>query len=599
MKLSDYLEKMLNASLWIRKVVAANISNLLMISGVLLIFAAIYDIGFIQSEKENSFLITLYHHSLWVWTILFVLRNILNLLNPLKKRKTKFIDFGVLLLLYFLRGYCYPEHLSWLPGEAKYILVPVYFIITLMEISRNAVHISTRKVNPAMVFVLSFLLLILGGTGLLLLPQATTNGISLMDALFTATSAVCVTGLIVVDTATAFTKIGQSIIILLIQAGGLGIMTFAGFLGHIFSGGSSFQNQLMVKDFISNENMNNVMKSLYKIIFITLLVEGIGAAWIFFSLPENLFTDFGEKIYFSIFHAISAFCNAGFSTFTDNLYDIRLRFNYNMHMAVAILLIFGGLGFPIVFNFYHFIKHWLKNIFLRIFAKRRFVHLPHLMNINSKIILLTTAVLLFLGTVLYYIFEYNTTLADHHGIGKWVTAFFGATTPRTAGFNTVDMTLFTFPTIMIYLLLMWIGASPGGTGGGIKTTTFAVATMNIWSLVRGKENVVIFKRDILSESMRKAFAIISLSLIVLGFSTFLIYSFDGHHSLVHIAFETFSAYSTVGLTLGITPTLSEPSKLVLIITMFIGRVGMLTFLMAFFYKNTMDRYRYPSGEIMY
>lgn len=223
---------------------------------------------------------------------------------------------------------------------------------------------------------------------------------------------------------------------------------------------------------------------------------------------------------------------------------------------------------------------------------------PWVLNINSRIILVTSAVLLVVGTLLFYRFEYHNTLEEHTGFGKWAVAFFGAATPRTAGFNSVDTSALHLHTLMIVFLLMWIGASPGSTGGGIKTSTFAVSVLNLLSMARGKERVEIFRREISPQSLKRAFAVISLSLVAIGASVFLIASFEPDKELLAIAFESFSAYSTVGLSLGITGDLSSPSKVVLVLLMFAGRVGLLTVLSAVLQNTPNTPYRYPSEEVL-
>lgn len=220
-----------------------------------------------------------------------------------------------------------------------------------------------------------------------------------------------------------------------------------------------------------------------------------------------------------------------------------------------------------------------------------------MLNINSRITLITTIALMVAGFFSFFWFEYHHTLSEHSLWGKIVTALFGATTPRTAGFNSVDMTALSFPTIMITFLLMWIGASPASTGGGIKTSTFAIATLNILSLAKGKDRIEIYRREIADISVKRAFATISLSLIVIGVGIMFITVSDPEKGLLNIAFECFSAYSTVGLSLGITGGLSDIGKLVIIAIMFVGRVSMLTIIIAFFKKVKHKNYRYPNEEI--
>lgn len=477
--------------------------------------------------------------------------------------------------------------------DAPWIYVAV-FLVFIREFSMLDLDVYQTFLNPAQLFIASFFAIVIIGAILLILPKATYSGISFVDALFTSTSAVCVTGLIVVDTGSYFTLFGQSIILFLIQAGGIGIMTFTSYFSYFFRGSSSYENQLLLKDLTNAEKMGDVFDTLKKIILLTFLIEAAGAGLIFFSLDAGLITSVSERIFFSVFHAVSAFCNAGFSTLPNSLYEPGFQFNYPLHLVIAILFIIGGIGFPIAFNFFKYIRY----IFIHRLLRRELYYVPWIININSRLVLTTTVILLLSGTLLFYLFEYDNTLAEHRGIGKIVTAFFGAATPRTAGFNSVDTSALKLSTLMVVFLLMWIGASPGSTGGGIKTTTFAIGTLNFLSIARGKDRLEVFRREVSEISVRRAFAIISLSLIVIGLSAFFIAIFDPEQHLLSIAFESFSAYSTVGLSLGITADLSVESKTVVILTMFIGRVGMLTILAAFLRKMKHFKYRYPSEDIL-
>ncbi len=472
-------------------------------------------------------------------------------------------------------------------------------LLFLREMSLVQVVFRRSFLNPAQLFVLSFLFLIFSGSSLLMLPNATIDGnISFLDALFTSTSAVCVTGLAVVDTGKYFTVFGQVVILFLIQLGGIGIMTVTSYFSYYFRGGSSYETHLTLKDMVNSDKLGEVFGVLKKIILLTLGIEAVGAAFIYFNLNNELFKSIGDQVYFSVFHAVSSFCNAGFSTLSNSLYEEGFRFNYPFHMIITLLLISGGIGFPIMFNFIHYIRVQVRTKLIPLGLKRKVVHKPWVININTRIVLYTTAILLFAGTVAIYIFEYNNTLAEHSGAGKVVTAFLGSASPRTAGFNSVNMGELLPHTVMIILFLMWVGASPGSTGGGIKTSTLAIGTLNFISLARGKDRVEVFRREIAATSLARAFAIISLSLIVVGFSTFLLVLFEPEKELIALAFESFSAYSTVGLSLNLTPSLGFPSKVVIIVVMFIGRVSMLTILVAFFKAVRNQKYRYPTETIL-
>lgn len=463
------------------------------------------------------------------------------------------------------------------------------------EFSELNINFKRQILNPAQLFVFSFLGIVLLGSLLLLLPNATVNPISFMDALFTSTSAVCVTGLIVLDTATDFTTFGQTIILFLIQIGGLGILTFASYFSYFFKGGTSYENQLALSDITSSRKLGEVFSTLKYIILITFGIELFSAMMIYSSLDSSLFVSQLDMIFFSVFHAISAFCNAGFSTLTDSVYDGAFRFNYFLQIILVLTFVLGGLGFPIVVNILKYLKYKLRTLFNR--EIRAMIYRPWVLNLNSRITLITTFAISAVSFVFFYILEYHNTLAEHEGIGKVVTAIFSATTPRTAGFNVIDTSSMGFSTMMLVILLMWIGASPQSTGGGIKTSTLAIATLNIVSLAKGKSRIEIFRREIADISVRRAFAIISLSLIVIGLAIMVITAFEPRLSLLEIAFECFSAYSTVGLSLGITAELSSVSKLVIIVVMFVGRISMLSLVIAVFNKVKHKNYSYPKEEI--
>lgn len=466
----------------------------------------------------------------------------------------------------------------------------------IREFAEQKVNYKRTLLNPAQLFIASFLVIILIGTFLLMLPNATYTEISYLDALFTSTSAVCVTGLIVVDTGSFFTQFGQTIILLLIQLGGIGILTFASYFSYFFKGGSNYENQLVLSDLTNSQKLSDVFSTLKRILVITFSIEIIGGLLIYTSLNNALLPTFFERIFFTVFHAVSAFCNAGFSTLPNSLYESGFRFNYPLQSYIIVLFVIGGLGFPIVVNVLKYLKYWIVNKFQN-FSKNDIQHKPWVLNLNSRITLITTFSLTIIGTVLFYLSEYNNLLAPHSGIGKVVTALFGATTPRTAGFNTVDMAALNFSTLMLIFLLMWIGASPASTGGGIKTSTFAIATLNFLSLAKGKTRIEVYRREISDISVRRAFAVISLSLFVIGLGIIAISVFDSDKDLKSIAFECFSAYSTVGLSIGITASLSSASKFVIILIMFIGRVSMLSILIAVIKKVKHKNYRYPTEEI--
>ena len=466
-----------------------------------------------------------------------------------------------------------------------------YFLLRLLVLVR---HIYDIYFNPAIVFVGSFMILALTGGFLLMLPSATTNGITFTNALFTSTSAVCVTGLAVVDTSTAFTVVGQSIILVLIQLGGIGILTFTSFFAFFFRGSSSFKEGLNTKDFIAHDGMRDVFRAALNVVIFTLGVEAVGAIFVYSSIMDNNAID--NKFFFAIFHSISAFCNAGFSILSAGLYDEAIRFDYFLQWIIMTLIVLGGLGHNIVFNFYQKIKTHVVELFDKTIIHKK----VRIITLNTQIVIYTTLVLLIGGFVFLFISEYNNTLLEHNSIfGKITAASFNSVTPRTAGFNAVDFTKMNVPSLLFIIFLMWIGGSPASTAGGIKTSTFALATLNIFAVASGKSRIQLFGRRISSESTSRAFAILCISLITIGISIVAMLIFEPKGTpLLTVAFECFSAYSTVGLSLNYTPTVTEPSKYVLIACMFIGRIGMLNLMVGLLRRLNHQFYEYPKENIL-
>jgi trk system potassium uptake protein len=566
---------------------------------------AIYEFGFRAFWKNHPSIDLWYKVILNVVLLLVGARLVLELFS-IRKTSARIFNLVSFLFALGITEYVLPEKSSIANTESnhfvglKLLLYAGILLGFITEISRLLQLLYTRKINPGILFVGSFLMLILIGAFLLKLPNVTTAHLSTVDAMFTSTSAVCVTGLIVVDTATHFTGFGHLIILMLIQLGGLGFMTLTGLLAYAVAGESSFKTQLAFTSIMSSRKINNIMHFVYEVVFVTLLFEAIGALAIYFTLDDALFTRKVDKWFFSIFHSVSAFCNAGFSTYTNGLNESVIRFNYLMQLLLSFLIILGGMGFPIVFNLYRYVSIRIENLVRRLLRSPKRVYFPNVIMLNSRLALVVSTALLAAGFVGFLVFEFNYTLTEHRTVfGKAVTSFFGSVTPRTAGFNTVDLTVMSPPMIFIYLLLMWIGASPGSTGGGIKTTTAGVAILNMISVLRGQERTEFFRSEISHQSVRRAFAIIVSSLLIIGLVIFFLSFYDPDKDFIKIAFEAFSAFSTVGLSLGLTPQLSTGSKIVLMITMFIGRVGTITLLVIFIKQSKKLYYRYPKEDIAF
>lgn len=568
-----------------------NVAFVIVLAGFIAIIA---DFGFSQNAFFQKILDSFYFVVLGVGIVSTIARYS----QSAKKVKTPafvfdLLSIGFTLWLYYLYvfvGESFETDL--ILSNPLWVKIAV-LLAFIRESSEIKINFKQAVLNPAQLFIISFLVIILIGSLLLMLPNATHHGIPYVDALFTSTSAVCVTGLVVVDTGAAYTVFGQTIIMILIQLGGIGILTFASYFSYFFKGGTTYKNQLAISDLTSARKLGEVFSTLKYIILITVGIELVAGILIYTSLDSSYFYSQSEEIFFSAFHAISAFCNAGFSTLSNSLYQTEFRFNYYLQLIIVFTFILGGLGFPIVVNILKYLKYKGAQLLFPKKSKYR----PWILNLNSRITLITTLSITAVAFIIFYLVEYNNTLAEHSGFGKIITALFGAATPRTAGFNSIDTAALSLPIIFMVVVLMWIGASPQSTGGGIKTSTFAVAILNILALARGKSNIEVFRREIAEVSVRRAFAIISLSLFVISLAVILVSIFDPEKKLLEVVFECVSAYSTSGLSLGITGDLSDMSKIVIIMVMFIGRVSMLSLVIAVFKKVKYKSYAFPKEEI--
>ena len=444
-----------------------------------------------------------------------------------------------------------------------------------------------NKMQPTQIMVLGFATIIIVGALLLNLPIATQSGesIGFLDALFTSTSAVCVTGLVVVDTATYWSIFGQVVIIGLIQIGGLGFMTATTLFALLIKKKINLRERLLIQESLNQGDLSGLVKLTRYIIIMTLTVEGIGAL-----LLSTVFIPqfgLGRGIWYSIFHAISAFCNAGF----DLMGSVSGPFssltayvnNFTLTMTISILIILGGIGFPVM----------LDIIKMRKFSK---------FNLHSKIALISTAILIPIGTIFMFFVEFNNpaTLGKLDFGGKLLASFFQSVTARTAGFNTIDLSLMHQASLFIMIILMFIGASPASTGGGIKTTTLATLILAVKSFVYDKSDIEVFGRRVENSTVRKSLGIFVLGITVVVLGTLVISLSEPHFTLVDVGFEVVSAIATVGLSIGGSPSLSIIGKIFIMIFMFMGRVGALTILIAISSKGMKKHQtiRYPEGKII-
>ncbi len=470
-----------------------------------------------------------------------------------------------------------------------YLFVQLYFfLIIAIELGKAGRFIEYIKIGPSGLLALSFILLIVSGAGLLLLPEMTVSGISPIDALFTSTSACCVTGLVVVDTAFCFTLKGKTVIMLLIQAGGLNIISFATLFATFYRTSTGVKMQSLIKDMVSADKMSNTRVLLRKIFLYSFFIEVSGAVLLYLTWPiEMVFKGLGEKIYFSIFHAVSAFNNAGFGLFTDNLYAITVRHAYNLQLVISALIFLGGIGFIVLEDVFA-----LKNI-----RERRKIRWKKLQT-HSRIALSTSAILVVAGAVVFYLVEYNHAISGYGIYGSIVASIFQSVTSRTAGFNTVDFTHLGQPVLIFMMFLMFIGASPGSTGGGIKTTTFSVILRSAISTIKGRKNVEIVKHTVSSNTISKAYSIALFSISLIFISTFILSITEPDKNFLSLLFEEISAFGTVGLSTGITSTLSYAGKFIIILTMYIGRIGTLTLALAITKRIIYSKYRYSEINVL-
>ncbi len=476
----------------------------------------------------------------------------------------------------------------------KYFKVKIVFRLVIIQSyiafywKDLKVLINRLKLKPTQSFSLGFIIVILFGAFLLLLPvsHATKERLSILDAIFTSASAVCVTGLIVVDTATFFSKFGQSVILILIQVGGLGIMTLSAFI-IIFSGSKMSLKERTQTLVMLNQDNIFVLKKLIKLIIIfTFVMEFIAAGFIFAFVGSKMNLPVNEQIFFSIFHSISAFCNAGFSVMTDSLMGFKSHFG--MNFIVMLLIFFGGIGFPVLFN----LKNWFRDKFKKTF-KRKITKLQ----IQTKIVLKTSIILVIVGSAVFFILEYSGVLKTYDTRDKVLISFFQSVTTRTAGFNTIDTGALSPATLLMFIVLMFIGASPSSTGGGIKTTTLIVLWLTIKATIKEKKKITVTKGTIPDSYVRKAASLIAIGFFTIFFAAILI-SFVERMPIIQALFEAVSAFGTVGLSTGITSNLSAFSKYVIIFLMFFGRIGPLNLIHAVFKQSENETIVYPDEKIM-
>lgn len=450
----------------------------------------------------------------------------------------------------------------------------------------GALSMFFRKRSPGEILVFGFAAVILLGALILNLPVSSANGESpgFLNCLFTATSSVCVTGLIVVDTGTYWSLFGQIVIVLLIQVGGLGFMSLMTIIFVLAGKRITIKNRLLLQSSVNSERVQGVVKFTKYIVCSALIIEAVGALL----LMIVFIPDYGvaKGIYFGIWHSISSFCNGGFDLLGDYQSFTRYVNNGLLTFTVCALIVLGGLGFAVTSELMNYR-----------YTKR--------LSLHSKIVLLTTAILIVVGSVLFFIFENNNpkTMADLPWYGKIFASVYQSITPRTAGSNTISQSGMTSTSKLLTMILMFIGGSPGSTAGGVKTTSIALLFVILFTVLTARKDVTCFKRRLTLDAIKRAVSMVLIAISIILVVTMMLLVIEPDTDPVAIAFEVFSAYSTVGLTCDLTPTLHPLSKSILIIVMFIGRVGPLTIAYVITRKERKElenkgQFRLPEGNVL-
>ena len=473
-----------------------------------------------------------------------------------------------------------------IPGlqESFLIVLQCYVLVIVgLEFGRIGELLPQSKLSPPTLLVLSFLVLIALGTGLLMLPEMTVHGrdgLDLFTALFTSISASCVTGLSLIDIRTLLSGKGQIIVMLLMQLGGLNIISFAALFA-ILRGGFGMRQQNFMSENLGEDLRRS--RSLISAIFrLTLIIEGTGALLLGI-LWRNDFDTLGTTIFYSLFHSISAFNNAGFSLFSDSLASQSVQWDFSIHWVIALMIVLGGIGFGTITDILR--QSWTKQSLLRSWRGLR---------IGTKLGLVVSATLIFAGGIIFFFLDPGS-----QNIGAHISdSFFQSITARTAGFNTVSIGALATPAILFLIFLMFIGGGSGSTAGGIKTSTFALVFMSAAATIQGKKNINLYKTQIPWELMNRAFAIFLFSVVSILLGVFALTILEPSMSLLELAFEEVSAFCTVGLSTGITADLGTGSKVILMLSMLVGRVGTLTLAFALSgQRQEVNSFKYPKANI--
>ena len=539
----------------------------------------------------------------------FVAEKIFRLFNSVSKiqfLRTNWFEIPLLLFLFItvIGASHWFARMEIDASEVRHFAVGIYLVLqVVIKLCRTSINLAASGKNPTQTLIVSFLVLIISGAGLLMLPAANSSGqnLSFVDALFTSTSATCVTGLIVKDTGQDFSLMGQVVILTLIQLGGLGIVVFGAVLALLLGQAFSVRESVAMQDLLSTRTLSRIGNMIAFIFIGTVLLEAIGAVSLFGTWDDSLsWNGMNNQWFYSIFHSISAFCNAGFSLFNNSFSEYNR--SWQIYMVVCPLIILGGLGFSVLYDLVNIAADRIKRLLKKSFSKQyRFsMKAPKRMQLQTKIVLSVSGGLIVLGALAILFFERYAGHGDSEQKVGILGALFQSITARTAGFNTVNIKAMSASSKFVLILLMFIGGSPGSTAGGIKTVTLAVIIMTTIAALRKRPEVEMFNRSVRIVVVGRAITLTLLFVAVLFVATLALSVTENSNecSMSDIMFEAGSALGTVGLSTGITSSLTTAGKLIIITTMLIGRLGPLTLLAALTFNLKPARYSYPDESII-
>lgn len=578
------------------RIIVRTVEVLTVIASIMALVTMFLYVGFDHSKDEIRVLMRLIRIA-WIVFIANVVLKMVGLRGTMRSNKCLTWILNLLVLLTALPLLWHsPAHpvLSAITTVlySKVYIFSVLGVYSVVELSFVVSRIPDKRTSPALMLSSSFLLIIIIGALLLMLPKSTNGaGISIEDAFFCSTSAVCITGLTPVDLSTTFTPMGLIIIAVLVELGGLGVLTFTSFFALFFSGDSSIYSQLVLKDAIFSQNMSRLLPTMLYILGFTVVIQLAGAVGIYFTTPDVLQMDFGDRVFFSVFTSLSAFCNAGFTNLADGFSNPGLLHTagQGIYWVTSLIVIAGAIGFPLLVN--------IKDAIANLFRPRRGRPM-HIFNMNSRIVVVTSALLFVVGAVGFFLLEYDNTLRGMTLWQKISQAVFNSTTPRSSGFMSVSPGAFLDVTLVMVLMLMWIGGAAQSTAGGIKVNSLAAVVLNLRAIVKGHHDVTAFNRTIARGSITRANAVVVISIFSLFVYIVIMLLLEPGLPARAVVFETVSALFTVGSSLGITANLSVAGKIVLCTAMFLGRVGIISLLGGMAKRTRQDLVRYPTGNII-